>query len=46
MLTSVTREQGAALVMSTHEADVAAHCDRILQVRDGRISNHSQYTVV
>ncbi|KOU60681.1 ABC transporter ATP-binding protein [Streptomyces sp. MMG1533] len=44
LLTSVTREQGAALVMVTHDADVAAHCDRILQVRDGRISNYSQYT--
>ncbi|MER5213234.1 ABC transporter ATP-binding protein [Streptomyces sp. NPDC002838] len=45
LLTSVTREQGTALVMVTHDADVAAHCDRILQVRDGRISNHTQYTV-
>jgi len=45
LLTSVTREQGAALVMVTHDADVAAHCDRVLQVRDGRISGHSQYTV-
>ncbi|WP_328785261.1 ABC transporter ATP-binding protein [Streptomyces canus] len=46
LLTSATRETGAALVMVTHDADVAAHCDRILQVRDGRISGHSQYTVV
>ncbi|MFI8831566.1 ABC transporter ATP-binding protein [Streptomyces afghaniensis] len=46
LLTSVTREQGAALVMVTHDADVAAHCGRILQVRDGRISGHSQYTAV
>ncbi|MCX4766471.1 ABC transporter ATP-binding protein [Streptomyces sp. NBC_01275] len=45
LLTSVTRAQGAALVMVTHDADVAAHCDRILQVRDGLISGHSQYTV-
>ncbi|WP_405866804.1 ABC transporter ATP-binding protein [Streptomyces sp. NBC_00005] len=45
LLTAVTREQGAALVMVTHDADVAAHCDRILQVRDGRISNYSQFTV-
>ncbi|WP_405847070.1 ABC transporter ATP-binding protein [Streptomyces sp. NBC_01518] len=44
LLTSVTREQGAALVMVTHDADVAAHRDRILQVRDGRISNYSQFT--
>ncbi|MEV5840408.1 ABC transporter ATP-binding protein [Streptomyces sp. NPDC051985] len=45
LLTSVTREQGAALVMVTHDADVAAHCDRILHVRDGRVSTYSQYTV-
>jgi putative ABC transport system ATP-binding protein len=45
LLTSATRETGAALVMVTHDADVAAHCDRILQVRDGRIGGHPQYTV-
>ncbi|WP_086802531.1 ABC transporter ATP-binding protein [Streptomyces caniscabiei] len=45
LLTSVTRDQGAALVMVTHDAEVAAHCDRVLQVRDGRIAGHSQYTV-
>lgn len=45
LLTSVTRASGAALVMVTHDADVAAHCDRVLQVRDGRISSHSQFTV-
>jgi putative ABC transport system ATP-binding protein len=31
--------------MVTHDADVAAHCDRILQVRDGRISGHCQFNV-
>ncbi|MCZ0997531.1 ABC transporter ATP-binding protein [Streptomyces mirabilis] len=46
LLTFATRQTGAALIMVTHDADVAAHCDRILQVRDGRISGHSQYTVV
>ncbi|WP_369030937.1 MULTISPECIES: ABC transporter ATP-binding protein [Streptomyces] len=45
LLTSVTREQGASLVMVTHDPDVAAHCDRVLQVRDGRITSHQQYTV-
>ncbi|MDX3800593.1 ABC transporter ATP-binding protein [Streptomyces sp. AK04-3B] len=45
LLTSTTRNLGAALVMVTHDADIAAHCDRILQVRDGRISGHSQFTV-
>ncbi|MGW3646852.1 ABC transporter ATP-binding protein [Streptomyces sp. NPDC000878] len=45
LLTSVTREQGASLVMVTHDPDVAAHCDHVLQVRDGRITGHQQYTV-
>ncbi|MDX3641896.1 ABC transporter ATP-binding protein [Streptomyces sp. MB09-02B] len=45
LLTSVTRDQGAALVMVTHDAEVAAHCDRVLQVKDGRIAGYSQYTV-
>ncbi|MFG2456133.1 ABC transporter ATP-binding protein [Streptomyces sp. NPDC048523] len=44
LLTSVTRHQGASLVIVTHDVDVAAHCDRILQVRDGRITGPLQYT--
>ncbi|MER6710178.1 MULTISPECIES: ABC transporter ATP-binding protein [unclassified Streptomyces] len=45
LLTFATRETGAALVMVTHDADVAALCDRVLHVRDGLISGHSQFTV-
>jgi putative ABC transport system ATP-binding protein len=45
LLTTATRDTGAALVMVTHDADVAAHCDRIFHVRDGRISNYSQFTI-
>jgi putative ABC transport system ATP-binding protein len=45
LLTSVTRDQGACLVMVTHDAEVATHCDRVLQVRDGRVTGNSQYTV-
>ncbi|GGN00779.1 ABC transporter ATP-binding protein [Streptomyces fuscichromogenes] len=45
LLTFATRETGAALVMVTHDADVAAHCGRVLQVRDGRISGYSQFTI-
>ncbi|MBZ3905723.1 ABC transporter ATP-binding protein [Streptomyces griseiscabiei] len=44
LLTAVTREQGASLVMVTHDAEVAAHCDRVVQVRDGRIAGYTQYT--
>ncbi|MDX3783835.1 ABC transporter ATP-binding protein [Streptomyces europaeiscabiei] len=46
LLTSVTRDQGASLVMVTHDAEVAAHCDRVLRVRDGLVNGYSQYTVV
>ncbi|WP_327342082.1 ABC transporter ATP-binding protein [Streptomyces europaeiscabiei] len=45
LLTSVTRDQGASLVMVTHDAEVAAHCDRVLHVRDGLVNGYSQYTV-
>ncbi|MDX3693938.1 ABC transporter ATP-binding protein [Streptomyces europaeiscabiei] len=45
LLTSVTRDQGASLVMVTHDAEVAAHCDRVLQVRDGLVNGCGQYTV-
>ncbi|MFM9693274.1 ABC transporter ATP-binding protein [Streptomyces europaeiscabiei] len=45
LLTSVTRDQGTSLVMVTHDAEVAAHCDRVLQVRDGLVNGYSQYTV-
>ncbi|KPI08145.1 Polyamine-transporting ATPase [Actinobacteria bacterium OK074] len=45
LLTSVTREYGASLVMVTHDPEVATHCDWILHVRDGLIQGHSQYTV-
>ncbi|MFG2373141.1 ABC transporter ATP-binding protein [Streptomyces sp. NPDC048504] len=46
LLTFAARDTGAALVMVTQDADVAAHCGRILRLRDGRIDNHSQYSVV
>jgi putative ABC transport system ATP-binding protein len=44
LLTGVTREQGASLVVVTHDAGIAGHCDRVLEVRDGRITGYSQYT--
>ncbi|OUC93631.1 ABC transporter ATP-binding protein [Streptomyces swartbergensis] len=44
LLTFATRESGAALVMVTHDPDIAAHCARILQVRDGRVHSYEQFT--
>ncbi|WP_079166800.1 ABC transporter ATP-binding protein [Streptomyces oceani] len=37
LLTEVTREQRAALVVVTHDASVARWCDRTAHVRDGRL---------
>ena len=37
VLTSATRASGAALVVVTHDAQVAACCDRTVHMRDGRV---------
>ncbi|MFG3259387.1 ABC transporter ATP-binding protein [Streptomyces sp. NPDC048172] len=37
LLTRVTRDQNAALVVVTHDATVAGWCDRTAHMRDGRI---------
>ncbi|WP_380170568.1 ABC transporter ATP-binding protein [Kineococcus sp. DHX-1] len=37
LLTSATREHGAALVVVTHDAGVARWCDRTIAMRDGRV---------
>jgi ABC-type lipoprotein export system ATPase subunit len=31
------RPAGAAVVIATHDPEVAAHCDRIVRLRDGRV---------
>ncbi|MEU0031149.1 ABC transporter ATP-binding protein [Streptomyces sp. NPDC006335] len=38
LLTDVSRRQGAALVLVTHDANVARWCDRTVHVRDGRLA--------
>ncbi|MEU0387347.1 ABC transporter ATP-binding protein [Streptomyces chartreusis] len=38
LLTDVSRRQGAALVVVTHDANVARWCDRTVRVRDGRLT--------
>ena len=44
LLTQTVARQGAALVMVTHDPQIAQHCDQVLRVRDGRIHGPAQYT--
>jgi putative ABC transport system ATP-binding protein len=37
VLTSLHTEQGITLVMITHDADVAHHCQRIIHLKDGQV---------
>lgn len=37
ILTSLHAEQGITLVVVTHDANIASHCQRIIQLKDGEI---------
>ncbi|MDP3879560.1 MAG: ABC transporter ATP-binding protein [Dehalococcoidales bacterium] len=37
ILTSLHDEQGITLVMITHEASIASHCQRVIRIMDGQI---------
>ena len=37
-LVAATKGQQAGLIVVTHDASVAAHCDRIIEIRDGLVS--------
>ncbi|HMC42058.1 MAG TPA: hypothetical protein VKI20_03530, partial [Acidimicrobiales bacterium] len=39
LLTDRVRETGAALLMVTHDAGAAGRADRVLSLRDGRVSS-------
>lgn len=36
------RDQGKTIVLITHEPDVAAHADRIINIRDGKLVDHER----
>jgi putative ABC transport system ATP-binding protein len=38
LMTGLAREQGTTLVLVTHDARIAAYADRVVTVRDGRVS--------
>jgi putative ABC transport system ATP-binding protein len=38
LLAREAHEQGVATVMVTHDHDVLHHCDRVLEMIDGRLS--------
>jgi putative ABC transport system ATP-binding protein len=44
LLVDATKHNGASLVVVTHDPAVAAWCDRVLEVRDGRIQPPMQRT--
>ena len=41
LLFSLNREQGATLILVTHDPELAAYCDRILELDDGRLRGES-----
>ncbi len=39
LLSTLPRERGAAAVLVTHDARVAAYADRVLSMRDGKLTH-------
>jgi hypothetical protein len=42
LLFALNREQGATLVLVTHDPELAAYCDRILELDDGRLRGENR----
>jgi len=42
ILTELHREQNNTLVMITHEADIAHHCQRVIHIKDGQIEGEEE----
>ena len=40
LLSEIAREQGATVLMVTHEPAAAAHCQRVYVLRDGVMDGH------
>ncbi|MFD0556152.1 putative ABC transport system ATP-binding protein [Stackebrandtia endophytica] len=38
-LIKATKGQGSSLILVTHDADIAAYCDRVVEVRDGKLTS-------
>ena len=41
LLTELNREQGLTIVMVTHDESIAAKCDNVIQLVDGRIDDRA-----
>ena len=35
-------DQGQTIIMVTHEPDIAAHCQRIIRLEDGKVKSDSR----
>ncbi len=44
LLTNLNRNDGLTVILVTHEADIAAYADRVIQVKDGRVVQDRQNT--
>jgi putative ABC transport system ATP-binding protein len=36
-------QEGQTIIMVTHEPDIASHCDRIIQLEDGRVDSDTRW---
>ncbi len=42
LLSALARERGAAMILVTHDARAARHADRVLAIRDGRLTSEQE----
>jgi putative ABC transport system ATP-binding protein len=46
LLTTLQREQGRTIIVVTHEPDVAARCQRVVQLKDGKVVRDARAELV